>query len=125
MGEVAPDLERRYAALAIVGGGMAAATDQCPTSCPLPIRFLAGDKNDYHCLAKELRDWFLGCKQEVEWELLPGANHPLEWKALTSPGKADAIIDWLAARPLACKAIAAATTADVGPEDADGDDVGT
>ena len=102
LGWVVQQLEGRFAAVSINGGGMVAAGAPCPTRCKLPAHFLVGDANPLHGLAKELRAWFASCGQENEWDLLPGANHAAEFAALSKPSQTDEIFDWLMARPLQC-----------------------
>ena len=86
----------RFAALVVHGGGMAPASADCPEQA-LPVYFLVGDRNPLHELAKRLRTYFDGCKQEVVWDLVKGADHGKEEAALTAK-KADAILGWLADR---------------------------
>lgn len=86
----------RFAALVVHGGGMAPASADCPEHA-LPVYFLVGDRNPLHELAKRLRVYFDGCKQDVVWDLVKGADHEKEEAALT-PKKAEAILGWLAER---------------------------
>ena len=86
-----------FAALVIHGGGQRPADETCPAT-PLPAYFLVGNKNPLHHLAQGLRDYLETCKQDVTWDLLAGAAHAGEHRALTTR-KALAILDWLAARP--------------------------
>lgn len=79
-------------AVVLHGGGAAPSDDTCVT---LPAYFLVGDKNPLHHLAKDLRAYFDGCKQDVEWDLVRGANHAGEASALSAK-KARAILAWLA-----------------------------
>jgi poly(3-hydroxybutyrate) depolymerase len=85
-----------FAAVVIHGGGMVPASADCPDP-GLPAYFLVGDRNPLHDLAKRLRAYFDGCKQDVTWDLVRGADHGREEAALTAK-KASAILDWLAAR---------------------------
>ena len=62
-------------------------TQDCPDRA-LPVYFLVGDKNPAHGGSQRLRDYVRRCDQEMQWDLLPGANHPKEDAALT-PEKAD------------------------------------
>jgi poly(3-hydroxybutyrate) depolymerase len=83
-----------FAALVIHGGGVPPReADSCPDR-RFPAYFLVGDKNPAHGGAKRLRSYFDKCGQEVQWDLLPGANHPKEDEALT-PEKAEQILRWL------------------------------
>ncbi|HUJ63678.1 MAG TPA: PHB depolymerase family esterase [Kofleriaceae bacterium] len=85
-----------FAAVVFHGGGMAPGDDACPERA-LPAYFLVGDKNPLHGLARALRGYFDGCKQDVVWDVIAGADHAKEEAALTAR-KADTILDWLAAR---------------------------
>jgi poly(3-hydroxybutyrate) depolymerase len=87
----------RFAAIVIHGGGQAPLADGCPDRA-LPAYFLVGDKNPLHGLATDLRDWWQGCTKDVTWDLVRGADHEHEDRALDRK-KALAILDWLAARP--------------------------
>jgi hypothetical protein len=60
----------------------------------LPAYFLVGDRNPLHPLAKELHAFFDGCKQDVTWDVVRGADHAKEAAALTVK-KADEILAWL------------------------------
>jgi predicted esterase len=98
LGLRAPAWHDTFAAVVIHGGGMAP-REEAP-ACParaLPAYFLVGNGNPLHELARDLRDYFTRCKQDVTWDLIPGADHAKE--ALALDGKrALAILDWLAAR---------------------------
>lgn len=98
LGLRAPAWHDTFAAVVIHGGGMAPRED--PPACParaLPAYFLVGDGNPLHALARDLRDYFVRCKQDVQWDLLPGADHAREDRALDAK-RALAVLDWLAAR---------------------------
>lgn len=87
-----------FAAIVIHGGGQPPWDEAaCPTK-PLPAYFLVGTKNPLHHLAKGLRAYLEGCTQPVTWDVVQGADHAGEHRALTTR-KALAILDWLAARP--------------------------
>lgn len=93
IGKRMPAWPRLFAAVVIHGGGVPPRTDECPERA-FPAYFLVGDKNPAHGGAIRLREYMEGCDQRVEWDLLPGANHPKEDAALT-PEKAEAILQWL------------------------------
>jgi poly(3-hydroxybutyrate) depolymerase len=82
-----------FAAVVIHGGGMAPAQDTCPARA-LPAYFLVGDKNPLHHLAVALHEFFARCTNDVVWDLVKGADHAKEHRAL-DPKKALAILDWL------------------------------
>jgi polyhydroxybutyrate depolymerase len=91
-----------FAAVVLHGGGMAPSDDACTD---LPAYFLVGDKNPLHRLANDLRTYFDGCKDEVVWDLVKGADHAHEEAALTRK-KANAILDWLAGHSVATAPVA-------------------
>jgi len=99
LGLRAPAWHDTFAAIVIHGGGMAPReeTPDCPARA-LPAYFLVGNGNPLHNLARDLRDYFVDCKQDVQWDLLPGADHAKEALALDAK-RSLAILDWLAARP--------------------------
>ena len=133
IGDVAPALFGRFAAVVILGGGMPPAVPTCPQTCALPAYFLVGDKNPLHALAKDLRAWFDGCAQDVTWDLLPGKDHGGELAAISQPAKAAAVVDWLEKRPRRCAAsqtgaeteTGTETEAETGPETATETETGT
>ena len=84
-----------FAAIVIHGGGMAPTEEACPAR-PLPAYFLVGDNNPLHHLAVALREYFARCAAAVEWDLVSGAGHLKEHRALHTR-KALAILDWLSA----------------------------
>lgn len=83
------ELEKRFAAFVIHGGGYPPSSTQCGAE-PTSVFFLAGDGNPLHGHAVRLRDHYLACKADVSWNLLRGADHPQEWNALARRG-ADAM----------------------------------
>jgi len=99
LGLRAPAWHDTFAGAVIHGGGMAPREEPAP--CParaLPVYFLVGDKNPLHELARDLRDYFSRCKQELRWDLIAGADHAKEAAALDAK-RALAVLDWLAAHP--------------------------
>ena len=89
------ELEQTFAAIVIHGGGMAPQEPVC-SDTKSSVYFLAGDKNPLHALAVQLRRHYEQCGNEVVWDLVPGAEHPAEWKALTTHG--GTVLDWLATK---------------------------
>jgi poly(3-hydroxybutyrate) depolymerase len=91
-----PAWTEMFAGVVIHGGGHPPGTD-CPSPA-LAAYFLVGDANPLHRGAVELRAWFDGCQQQVDWDLVKRGDHDKEERALTK-AKGIAILDWLAARP--------------------------
>jgi hypothetical protein len=90
----AAKLDGLFAAVVFHGGGQPPLGS---TACPvraMPAYFLLGDANPAHGAAVRLRDYYRRCAQELTWELLPGAGHPSEDKALDR-AKAAKILEWL------------------------------
>ena len=85
-----------FAAVVLHGGGIPPARGDCPAA-GLPAYFLVGDRNPLHHLAKDLRAYLDACHEDVTWDLVRGADHDGERRALTAR-KAASILDWLAAR---------------------------
>jgi poly(3-hydroxybutyrate) depolymerase len=96
IGKRLPAWSSMFAAVVIHGGGVPPRSEECPDRA-FPAYFLVGDRNPAHDAARRLRDYFVTCKQEVKWDLVPGANHEQEDAALT-PRKAAEILRWLASR---------------------------
>lgn len=92
IGMMAPEWQRRFAAVVFHGGGQPPSGDECPRD--LPAYFLVGNKNPAHPAAVRLRDYWKQCGLEHEWDLIDGANHAKEDEALDT-NKAMAILEWL------------------------------
>lgn len=98
LGMHAPQLDRTFAAVVFHGGGQPPLTTEACPALEMPAYFLVGDENPAHPAAKRLRAYYERCDHEVTWDLLPGANHAREAKALDR-AKASRILDWLEAHP--------------------------
>jgi predicted esterase len=99
IGKKMPAWTQMFAGIVIHGGGVPPSERECPDRA-LPTYFLVGDENPMHGTTKRLRAYLAACGQEVEWDLVPGANHEREDDAL-SDDKAEEILRWLASRPRA------------------------
>jgi dienelactone hydrolase len=95
MGLRASELERSFAALVYHGGGIAPSSSDC-AGPRAPVYFLVGSGNPLHAHAVTLREHHESCKDDVTWDLLKGADHDGEWRALDRRG--DAIAAWLATK---------------------------
>jgi hypothetical protein len=102
LGYLAQAEAKRYAGAAFVAGGMAAWTgtgNPCPTP-KIPGYFLGGDRDPRTGgQMSELATSFQRCGQEIQLDLVPGADHGQTIASLGA-GRADAILSWLEARPL-------------------------
>ncbi len=94
----------RAAAVSIAGGGAPPRAPECmprAAACG-PIHFMMGDKNPLFDFAERLHRALVGCGHEVQWELLPGADHGGEWRAYER--RAPEIVWWLLDRARGCDA---------------------
>jgi poly(3-hydroxybutyrate) depolymerase len=101
IGMNAPSWTRDFAAVVFHGGGQPPSDVGEGHACPsrdLPAYFLVGDRNAAHAAAKRLRAYLERCGEDVQWDLIGGADHAEEDAALDR-GKASKILDWLEERP--------------------------
>jgi poly(3-hydroxybutyrate) depolymerase len=93
IGMMAPAWQSRFDAIVFHGGGQPPRDDDA--GCPsLPAYFLVGDKNPAHPAAVRLRDYWSKCGARMHWDLIEGADHAAEDRALDE-SKAHAILDWI------------------------------
>jgi predicted esterase len=86
------EIERTFSAIVIHGGGIRPADSRCSTP-QASVYFLVGNANPLHNLAVQLRDYYAGCGHDLSWNLLQGAGHDEERRALAS--RIGSILDWL------------------------------
>ena len=89
------EIERMFSAIVIHGGGIRPAFASC-SNPQASVYFLVGDANPLHNLAVQLRDYYVGCGHDLSWNLLQGATHDGERRALGS--RIEGIFDWLATK---------------------------
>jgi poly(3-hydroxybutyrate) depolymerase len=107
------DLDARYSAAILVGGGMP--SPRCAKRTPMPVFLLQGDHNPNHPLAVALRESLLACGHEVQWHLVRGADHAAEWMALTRSSMQRQIFEFLDAHPRRAATSAPAPTPAAAP----------
>jgi poly(3-hydroxybutyrate) depolymerase len=90
----------RIAGAVMVSGGYSALSGTCQT-CKTPLYILIGDQDFLLNLATLARDFYQGCGNEVNFDLMPGVDHQGGGESLTT-GKGDAILNWFSARPNHC-----------------------
>jgi len=95
-------LAPRFAGVAMYAGGYSSNTSTC-AACAMPVYILVGDRDFLLDIAHKAREWFVGCKSEVELDVMPKVRHRDVGKMLLS-GKANTILDWFSARPNKCLA---------------------
>jgi poly(3-hydroxybutyrate) depolymerase len=102
MGMHAEAFARDFAALVYHGGGIPPSNAACATveGGRAAAFFLVGDRNPLHGLAVALRDHHVQCAgtrpDEVQWNLVRGADHEGEWRALATAGPR--VVSWLKKR---------------------------
>lgn len=98
LGKRMHELGDHYSAAVLAGGGMPA--PRCADSgARLPVLLIQGDRNPMHHLTVALHEHLLACEHEVSWNLLRGADHGAEWKALTRSSMQRRIFELLDAHP--------------------------
>lgn len=102
IGMFAPSFSPRFAAMNLSGGGVPPNNRLTCAACPTPVHYLMGDRNPLFSLAQGTRAYFEGCRHELTWDGLAGANHAAELRAYTSPEKTRAILAWFSAHPNGC-----------------------
>ncbi len=90
------DAWKPFSAIVIHGGGQPPADGACPPHA-MPAYFLVGDENPAHPAAIRLREHLEKCAAPIEWDLVRGADHAAEKRALNRE-KASDILEWLDAK---------------------------
>jgi MYXO-CTERM domain-containing protein len=85
-------MERTFAALVVVGGGVRPKDPRC-SDPKASVYFLGGDANPLHYLTDEVHDFYVRCENDVSWTTLKGVDHPGERRALAR--QRDPILAWL------------------------------
>jgi len=116
IGLFAPSFSPRFAAMNLSGGGVPPGNRSTCAACPTPVHYLMGDRNPLFSLAQGTRAYLEGCRHELTWDGLAGANHAAELRAYSSLEKTRAILAWFSAHPNGCTSGA---PADAGASDGD------
>jgi poly(3-hydroxybutyrate) depolymerase len=99
--DVMAELPPRFAAVALLGGGMPSRHGGACARCRVPIYYAIGERNPLGYLARAARDTLRSCGHPLREVVLPGADHEGEWAAL-SHGKIAEVLSFFAAQPLSC-----------------------
>jgi poly(3-hydroxybutyrate) depolymerase len=80
--DVIADLPSRFAALALLGGGMPSRHGATCARCRLPVYYALGERNPLAALALAAQDALRRCGHPLRTVSLTGADHAGEWAAL-------------------------------------------
>jgi len=76
LSEYIPRYSHRYASALYLGGGYDPHGVGCP-ECRLPIFFVVGDADFLRDSAEDLRDWYLMCTHDVDFDLVADTDHQI------------------------------------------------
>lgn len=99
--DVMAQLPSRFAAVALLGGGMPSRQAGACARCLVPIYYVLGERNPLAALAHAARDALTACGHPLRWVSLPSADHAGEWSALRH-GQLAATLAFFAAHELSC-----------------------
>lgn len=99
--DVMAQLPGRFAAVALLGGGMPSRQTGACARCPVPIYYVLGERNPLAALARSARDALRACGHPLHFETLPRADHAGEWAALRH-GKLGEVLTFFAEHSLRC-----------------------
>lgn len=99
--DVMAQLPGRFAAVALLGGGMPSRQAGSCARCPVPIYYVLGERNPLAALARSARDALQACGHPLRFETLPRADHAGEWAALRH-GKLGEVLAFFAEHTLRC-----------------------
>jgi poly(3-hydroxybutyrate) depolymerase len=100
--DVMAQVPPRFAAVALLGGGMPSRHPEACAPCRMPIYFLIGESNPLVGLAQRARDALRACGHPLRETSLPAADHEGEWSALKR-GKLAEALDFLGEQSLRCR----------------------
>ncbi len=99
--DVMVDLPARFAAVALLGGGMPSRHGDVCARCRVPIYYAMGERNPLLALARSAAETLRHCGHPLREVVLPRADHQGEWAALAH-GKVADVLAFFAANPAGC-----------------------
>lgn len=100
--DVMAQLPSRFAAVALLGGGMPSRQPGACARCLVPIYYVLGERNPLAALARSARDALQACGHPLRFDSLPTADHAGEWDALRR-GKLAEVLAFLTEQSLHCR----------------------
>ena len=98
---VMAQLPSRFAAVALLGGGMLGPQVGACARCPVPVYYLLGERNPLAALAESARDALKTCGHPLRFVSLPRADHSGEWNALRR-GQLATVLTFFSEHTLSC-----------------------
>lgn len=98
---VMAQLPSRFAAVALLGGGMPGPQVGACARCPVPVYYMLGARNPLASLAESARDALKACGHPLRFVSLPGADHAGEWNALRR-GQLATLLTFFSEHTLSC-----------------------